>query len=50
MSNSNKEEFKKQDIAEGKVNMKIVTTNQKFFGKIAVSSHPNRTGKQAGEK
>ena len=45
MSNSNKEEFNKQYIAEGKVNVKIVTMDVKFFG----SSHPNRTGKQAAE-
>ena len=29
MSNSNKEEFNKQDTAEGKVNVKIVTMDMK---------------------
>ena len=50
MSNSNKEEFNKQDTAEGKVNVKIVTMDMKFYGKFAGSSHPNRTGKKAVEK
>ena len=43
MSNSNKEEFNKQD------NVKIVTMDVKMFGKFAWSSYPNRTGKQAAE-
>ena len=50
MSNSNKEEFNKQDTAEGKGNVKIVTMDVKIFGKFAGSSYPKRTGKQAAEK
>ena len=45
MTNSNKQEFNKQDTSEGKVNVKIVTMDMKIFGKFAESSHPNRTGK-----
>ena len=50
MSNSNKQEFNKQDTSEGKVNVKIVTIDVNCLGKFAGSSHPNRTGKQAAEK
>ena len=50
INNSNKEEFNKQDTAEGKVNVKIGTIDVKTFGKFAGSSHPNRTGKHAAEK
>ena len=50
MRNSNKQEFNKQDTAEGKVNVKIVTTDVKFFGKITVSSQPISTGKDAAKK
>ena len=41
MSNSNKEEFNKQDTAEGKVNVKIVTMDVKIFGKYAVFKETN---------
>ena len=50
MSNSNKEEFNKQDTAEGKVSVKIGTMDVNIFGKFAGSSNPKRTGKQAAEK
>ena len=51
ISNSNKEEFKEQVTAEGEeMNVKIVTMDVKKNGKLAGSSHPNRTGKQASEK
>ena len=49
MSNSNKEEFNKQDTAEGKINVKIVTMDVKKFRKFAGSFHPYRRGKQAAE-
>ena len=34
MSNSNKQEFNKQDTSEGKVNVKIVTMNMKNLEKL----------------
>ena len=49
ISNSNKGEFNKQDTVKGKVIVKIVTMDVKIFGKLAGSSHPNRTGKQAAK-
>ena len=49
MSNSNKEEFNRQDTADLKVNVKIVTMDFKFFGKFAGSFYSNRTEKQEDE-